>query len=95
MLDAVRRRGRVAFVGEAGDLTLRVSKDTIRKGLELHGAWHYNLADAPAVMDVIRRYPDKLDRLITHTFPMSAVRDAFELQLTGASGKVVLYPWED
>lgn len=94
MIDAARRRGQVAFVGEAGDLTIRVSNDTIRKGLTLHGAWHYPLGDAPKIMHTIERHGDLLDKLITHTFPMSRVRDAFELQLTGECGKVVLYPWE-
>ncbi|HUU92767.1 MAG TPA: zinc-binding dehydrogenase [Phycisphaerae bacterium] len=94
MIDAARRRGQVAFVGEAGDLTINVSDDTIRKGLTLHGVWHYPLGDAPAVMDVIRRSPGPMDQLITHTFPMTGVRDAWELQLTGACGKVVLHPWD-
>ena len=94
MIDAARRRGQVAFVGEAGDLTIHVSNDTIRKGLTLHGAWHYPLGDAPKIMQTIERHTRLLDKLITHTFPMSRVRDAFELQLTGECGKVVLYPWE-
>ena len=93
MIDAARRRGQVAFVGEAGDLTIHVSRDTIRKGLTLHGAWHYPLGDALKIMQTIQRHGDLLDRLITHTFPMSRVRDAFELQLTGECGKVVLDPW--
>jgi len=38
LIDAVRRRGQVAFVGEAGELTLHVSQDMIRKGLTLHGS---------------------------------------------------------
>jgi len=95
MIDAARRRGHVAFVGEAGDLVLRVSDDTIRKGLTLHGVWHYPLGDAPRIMEIIRRRPDLMDQLITHTFPMSRVRDAWQLQLTGACGKVVLHPWDD
>jgi len=93
MIDAARRRGRVAFVGEAGDLAIHVSKDTIRKGLTLHGAWHYPLGDVPKIMRVIEQHGDLLDQLITHTFPMSGVRDAFELQLTGECGKVILDPW--
>jgi L-iditol 2-dehydrogenase len=94
MLDAARRRGQVAFVGEAGDLTLRVSDDTIRKGLTLHGVWHYNLADTSKIMQVIRESSALLDRFITHTLPMDRVRDAWELQLAGKCGKIVLHPWE-
>ena len=93
-IDATRRKGHVAFVGEAGDLTLNVSQDMIRKGLTLHGTWHYNLGDSARIMQVIRGCGDLLDKQITHTCPMSSVQEAFELQLTGDCGKVVLYPWE-
>ena len=35
-----------------------------------------------------------VDKLITHAFPMSQAQQAFELQLTGRYGKVVLHPWK-
>lgn len=92
LIDATRRRGQVAFVGEAGELVLHVSNDMIRKGLTLHGSWHYNLAAAPRLLQVIRATGALIDRLITHTFPLERVRDAFELQLTGECGKLLLYP---
>jgi hypothetical protein len=31
--------------------------------------------------------------MITHTFPMSRVQDAWELQVSGDCGKVMLDPW--
>jgi L-iditol 2-dehydrogenase len=93
-IDATCRKGHVAFVGEAGDLTLHVSNDLIRKGLTLHGSWHYSPRDALRIMEVIRASAALLDRQITHIFPMSRVQQAFELQLTGNSGKVLLRPWE-
>jgi L-iditol 2-dehydrogenase len=93
LIDGVRRRGQVTFVGEAGELTLYVSNDLIRKGLTLHGQWHYNLGDAPKIFEVIRRSTAQIDRLITHRFPLDRVQDAFDLQLTGQCGKVLLQPW--
>jgi L-iditol 2-dehydrogenase len=94
MIDAVRRRGRAAFVGESWDpLAIKVSDDMIRKGLVLHGSWHYNLALTPKLMEIIRREKSRLDLLITHRFPMSKVQEAWELQITGNCGKVVLDPW--
>ncbi len=91
-IDAVRRRGEVAFVGEGGDLTVRVSADLIRKGIALRGAWHYRLGDFPALMKVIEGSAAKLDLLITHAFPLTEVKEAWELQLTGRCGKVILRP---
>lgn len=93
MLDATRRRGEVAFVGEGSEFPLIVSSDMIRKGLVLRGNWHYNISDFPKLVRVIQTSKGKLDRLITHHFPMSEVRDAFELQTTGKCGKVFLDPW--
>ena len=69
------------------------TNDILRKGLHLHGAWHWNLSDTPRMMETIKKTGALLDRVITHRFPMSRVRDAFELQLTGNCGKVMLDPW--
>ncbi len=94
-IDAARRRGQVAFVGECGeDTPLRISQDMIRKGITLVGSWHYNLKDVPKLMQVVPANTDKLDRLISHTFSLDEVQKAWELQTTGACGKVVLKPWE-
>jgi len=93
MVDAARRKGKVAFIGEGGEFPLAASRDMIRKGLLLYGNWHYNLGGYPKLMKVIQESSDKLDRLITHTFPMSEVQKAWELQITGNCGKIVLDPW--
>ena len=93
LIDAVRRRGQVAFVGEAGELGLHISRDLLRKGLTVHGVWHYNLAEAPRVMASIRHAGALLDRFITHTFPLDRVAEAWHLQATGDCGKVLLQPW--
>ncbi|HAA77812.1 TPA: alcohol dehydrogenase [Candidatus Latescibacteria bacterium] len=95
-IDATRRKGKVAFVGECSqDTAIRISPDMIRKGLSLIGSWHYNLEDYPKLMSVVQQSGDKIDRLITHRFPLSRVQEAWELQLTGECAKVVLDPWWD
>jgi threonine dehydrogenase-like Zn-dependent dehydrogenase len=92
-IDATRRRGRVAFVGETNDeLTIRISPDMIRKGLTLVGSWLYNMADYPKVMQVIRESP-LIDLLISHVMPMSQIEDGFELLASGQCAKVVVHPW--
>ena len=93
-IDAVRRRGRVAFVGETRDeLAIRVSPDFIRKGLTVVGSWLHNLADFPKVMQVIQQSP-LMDLLVSHVMPMSQIQDAFELLVLGESAKVVINPWK-
>jgi L-iditol 2-dehydrogenase len=94
MVDSVRRKGQVSFIGEGSEFPLAASRDMIRKGLVLRGAWHYNLGDYPKLIKVIEQSADQVDKLITHTFPMSQVQQAWELQSTFECGKVVLHPWK-
>jgi threonine dehydrogenase-like Zn-dependent dehydrogenase len=92
-IDATRRKGKVAFVGECMDeLAIRVSPDMIRKGLTLIGSWHYNLNEFPKIIEVIQRSP-LLDLLVSHTFPMSAIQDAFACSVARESAKIILNPW--
>jgi threonine dehydrogenase-like Zn-dependent dehydrogenase len=92
LMEIVRPKGHIAFVSWTGRIDVPA---IVAKGLTLHGAWHWNhLRDAEGMFDVIRRNPKKLDSLITHTFPLAKTKEAFELQLTGRCGKVVLHPWE-
>jgi len=93
-IDAVRRRGRVAFVGECRqDLRLRIGPDMLTKGLLLTGAWCFNTGDYPRIMQIIRESP-LMDLLVSHVMSMSRIQDALELLVTGQCAKVVLKPWE-
>lgn len=94
LIDATRRLGTVCLVGESGDLALQVSDDAIRKGLTLRGVWHWNLADSHLMMKMIAESKAQLTSQITHTFPLSRVKDAWELQISKECGKVILHPWE-
>ena len=93
-IDATRRKGKVAFVGECGDdLAIRVSPDLLRKGLTIFGVWHYNLNEFPRLMKVIRESP-VIDHLISHVMPMSRIQEALELSASHQTAKVILHPWE-
>ncbi len=90
-LRAARRRGKVAFVGWGGHIEI---DNMVPDGLTLQGSWHWNLRDTPRMLQVIRENRKKIERLITHRLPMSRVQEAFELQLSGQCGKVILDPWK-
>lgn len=93
-IDATRRRGRVAFVGECWQaVSLWVSNDLIRKGLTVLGSWHYNRMDYPEVVRVLQESP-LIDGLISHIMPMSRIQEALELCAAGQTAKVILKPWE-
>ncbi|MDR3707333.1 MAG: zinc-binding dehydrogenase [Capsulimonadaceae bacterium] len=88
---ATRRRGHVAFVGWGGHIEL---DNMVPHGLTLHGIWHWNLRHAQKMMHMIRCVDSDLNKLITHTYPMEAVQKAWELQVTGECGKVILHPFD-
>lgn len=90
-VEATRRRGHVAFVGWGGGIE---TGNMVPDGRTLQGSWHWNLKDAPRMMQLIDECALLLDRQITHTFPMARVQEAWELQLTGQCGKILLHPWE-
>ncbi|MEW6358172.1 MAG: zinc-binding dehydrogenase [Planctomycetota bacterium] len=93
-IDAARRRGQVAFIGECNDdLAIRISPDMIRTGLTLIGSWHYNMNDVPHLMKVIERSP-LIGLLISHVMPMSRIQEAFELSASRQCAKIILKPWE-
>jgi threonine dehydrogenase-like Zn-dependent dehydrogenase len=92
-IDATRRKGMFAFVGECNEeLAIRPSNDMIRKGLTIFGAWHYNLNLFPQIMQVIQHSP-LLDLLVSHVMSMQDVEQAFEIQQRGEAAKVILKPW--
>jgi L-iditol 2-dehydrogenase len=93
-IHGTRRKGRIAFVGESKDLTVKVSDDLIRNGLTLVGSWHWNLKDTPLMMETIAANAASIAKLVTHTFPLTAAEEAFKLQMTGECGKVLLHPWD-
>jgi len=81
-------------VGECSDeLPIRVSPDMIRKGLTVHGAWHYNLQLYPRVLKVIRESPVAA-KLISHVLPLSQVQQALEICAGHDCAKVLLRAWE-
>jgi propanol-preferring alcohol dehydrogenase len=76
-LDATRRLGRVAFIGEAKQVTIRPSEQLIRKQLTLMGSWYFNIADYPEIARVIVEAAVPLDRLVTHKFSLDQAEEAF------------------
>jgi len=91
LVKATRCRGEVTTVGWGGPVN---AADLTAKGITYRGAWHWNhLRYSREMMETIRLAAPLLDRFITHRFPLCDVQKAWELQLTGQSGKVILQPW--
>jgi propanol-preferring alcohol dehydrogenase len=76
-LDATRRLGKVAFIGEAREATIRPSEQLIRKQLTLMGSWYFNIAEYAEIARTIRERRVPLDRLVTHEFGLDQAEEAF------------------
>lgn len=62
--------------------------------VRITGTRQCELADTHRILEVIRRARALVDQMITYTFPMSRVEEAFALQMAGQCGKILLRPWE-
>jgi threonine dehydrogenase-like Zn-dependent dehydrogenase len=93
-IDALRRKGKVAYVGECAEgPAIKVSDDMIRRGLWILGSWHYNLSLYRPIMQVVQKSP-VIDLLISHRFPMSDIQKPFEVSASHDTAKIILKPWE-
>ena len=92
-INSTRRNGKISFVGESGHLKLNVSDNLIRNGLTLYGIWHYNLNAVAKLFKVAEGSQTLINKLITHTFPLNRIDEAWELQISRKCGKVIIKPW--
>ena len=91
LLDATRINGEITTVGWGGPI---LARELLTKGITFRAAWHWNhLVDGETMRRTIRGSRDSLDILITHKVPMSRVQEAWETQMKGECGKIVLDPW--
>ena len=92
LVDVTRPRGRISFIGQDGTLDIG---PLVGKGLRLYGCWHWNhVLHAERMVATIAGSAERIDKMITHTFPMEQVADAMALQEAGQCGKVIIHPWE-
>lgn len=61
--------------------------------MTLLGSLDINLQDAQELLTLVGKIPEVLDRYITHRFPLDEIGRAFDTQIDGRCGKILLYPW--
>ena len=92
-LEAVRRDGKMAFLGENNrGLTIKPSDHFIRKNLDAISCWYFNSFEYADILRIVERNVP-IQTLITHRFPLTEAQNAFETFASGKSAKVVLNPW--
>ncbi|NLG51144.1 MAG: zinc-binding dehydrogenase [Chloroflexi bacterium] len=88
-LESVGIHGRMAFIGEKPEATVRPSPQFIRKELTAIGSWYFTAADYFHILELYRRGLQVAD-LATHRFPLAQADEAFATFASGQSGKVLL-----
>jgi len=78
-LDLIRPLGRVAFIGESRETTIRPSEQLIRKQATLIGSWYFNIAEYDEIVRVLTEQKIDLEQLATHRFGLDEAETAFRL----------------
>ena len=89
-LDALDRRGVLVCAGHGEELHLEVSRDLIAPERAVLGSEYFGYGELASNLELFREHLPFLRRIITHRFPVSDVRSAFELFFGGETGKVVV-----
>jgi propanol-preferring alcohol dehydrogenase len=81
--------GKVMCCGEQGEVPVNISKDLIRRDIDLMGSWYYHYSEYPYILDLYHRGL-RVDKLITHRFPLKEAQEAFLRFSRGETGKSML-----
>jgi len=93
-IQGTRQWGRMAFVGEGNDVTFEPSRDIIHKQLTLFGAWVTSVPHMEDLVERLVRWKLHPSAIVTHTFPLAEVGEAYRLVDEGKAGKVAVV-WPD
>jgi threonine dehydrogenase-like Zn-dependent dehydrogenase len=89
-IEGARRWGRVAMVGEGGRLDVDVSQTLIHRNLTVMGSWVTSRWRTAELLERLVRWRLHPEVLVTHTFPLDRVAEAYEVADSGVAGKVAV-----
>jgi len=93
-LNATRILGRVGMIGvNTGETTIRISDQILSPSRTIRGSWIYGLEDYHDMVEFVVGRDIKLEKLVTHRFPIEQAPEAFQLFDSGKTGKVV-FVWD-
>ena len=88
-----REWGKMAMVGEGGDVTFSPSSDIMHGQKTIYGSWVTSLWRMEELVERLVRWGIHPDKLITHRFELKDVDKAYALMASGHCGKVaVIFP---
>jgi threonine 3-dehydrogenase len=90
LLDAVAKRGALVCVGHGENVELAVSRDLIAPERAILGSEYFPFGDLPRNVDLLRAHRGEFSPIISARYPVSQLATAFDLFMSGVTGKVVV-----
>jgi threonine dehydrogenase-like Zn-dependent dehydrogenase len=89
-IQATRKWGKIAFVGEGGSVAFNPSPDIIHDQKTIYGSWVTSIWLMEELVERIVRWGIHPEDLVTHRFALDKVSDAYALMAQGKCGKVAV-----
>ena len=89
-LTALGQRGALVCVGHGQGLTLNVSADLIAPERAVLGSEYFRFDEMAENLQLLLANQELVARVITHQLPVASLAEAFDLFLSGKTGKVVV-----
>jgi threonine dehydrogenase-like Zn-dependent dehydrogenase len=89
-IQATRKWGRIALVGEGGTLSLSPSPDMIHDQKTIYGSWVTSIWLMEDLVERIVRWKIHPEELVTDRFSLEQAGDAYALMASGKCGKVAV-----
>ena len=89
-IQATRKWGKIAFIGEGGTVEFQPSPDIIHDQKTIYGSWVTNIWRMEELVERLVRWNIHPEELITHRFPLDKVGEAYALMASGKCGKVAI-----
>jgi threonine dehydrogenase-like Zn-dependent dehydrogenase len=89
-IQATRKWGDIAFVGEGGSCCFQPSPDIIHDQKKIHGSWVTSIWLMEELVERLVRWNLHPAELVTHRFALDGVADAYALMAEGKSGKIAI-----
>jgi threonine dehydrogenase-like Zn-dependent dehydrogenase len=85
---AARQWGKIAFVGEGGQVNFNPSPDIIHPQKTIYGSWVTSIWLMEDLVEYLVRWNLHPEILVTHRFPLEKAAEAYALMASGSCGKV-------
>lgn len=89
-LDIVGKRGALVCVGHGEGITLNVSTDLLGPERAILGSEYFRFDELAESLLLLQAQQAAIARIVSHRLPVTEIGEAFELFLSGRTGKVLI-----